>query len=65
MDLSKRDELMVAQALLLAAALLGRLPNELRPESNINDMRALLSKLPPYLVSMAAHDAERWDQLID
>ncbi len=44
-DITRRDEFIMAEALAFAIAALGRLPLELRPDNNIDDMKRLLDEL--------------------
>ena len=55
-----RDEFIMAQALIFALDALRRLPEDQRPESNIDDMKAILALLPITVREMAERDTGRW-----
>ena len=58
--ITHRDEFIVAQALIYALDGLQRLPEDLRPESNLDDMKAILAELPITVREMAERDTGRW-----
>ena len=58
--ITHRDEFIVAQALIFALHALRRLPEDQRPESNIDDMEAILAELPNPVREMAERDTGRW-----
>jgi hypothetical protein len=58
--ITHRDEFIMAQALIFALHALQRLPEDQRPESNIDDMKAILAELPITVREMAERDTGRW-----
>ena len=58
--ITHRDEFIIAQALIYALDGLQRLPKDERPESNIDDMKAILAELPLTIREMAERDTGRW-----
>jgi hypothetical protein len=58
--ITHRDEFIVAQALIYALDGLQRLPEDLRPESNLHDMKAILAELPITVREKAERDTGRW-----
>jgi hypothetical protein len=58
--ITHRDEFIMAQALIFALVALRRLPEDQRPESNIDDMEAILAELPNPVREMAERDTGRW-----
>ena len=58
--ITHRAEFIMAQALIFALDALRRLPEDQRPESNIDDMEAILAELPNTVREMAERDTGRW-----
>ena len=58
--ITHRDEFIMAQALIFALDGLRRVPEDERPESNIDDMKAILAELPITVREMAERDTGRW-----
>ena len=58
--ITHRDEFIIAQALIYALDGLQRLPKDERPESNIDDMKAILAELSLTIREMAERDTGRW-----
>jgi hypothetical protein len=58
--ITHRDDFIMAQALIFALEALRRLPEDQRPESNIDDMKAILAELPSTAREMAERDTGRW-----
>jgi hypothetical protein len=52
-EIDSGDQLILAEALTLAAYILGRIPGQLRPNRNIEDMKSLADRLCDHATLLA------------